>query len=112
MKLCTCNSNAYHSFYEKKQKFYCWRCSAYVDSENIAEHMDADLSVYRPLEIPDELRPLEQADIIWPNITLELARSAGWYISEIKGFECLVLPVFRYGKMVFYTARNLEYKND
>jgi len=108
MKMCTCNSNAYHSWYAKKQKTYCFKCSAYVDSESLGVH--GDLCVEnKPLEIPDFLDYPKRSDIIWPNITEGLATTDGhWYVSIIKGIRFLVLPVYRNSKMVFWTARNLD----
>ena len=110
MSNCNCNSDAYWSWYAKVQKTYCFRCSAYVDSEVLGEHEEACIP-NEPVKIPDVIGLPSQADIPWSNITLALAREFGWYVSKFKEGKFLVLPVYRNGKMVFYTARNLESNN-
>lgn len=107
VKKCICNSDAYHSWYGKVQKTYCFRCSAYVDSETIGEHTDLCVENL-PLNIPDVFGLPEQDDILWLNIPVALARKVGWYLTRLQEKKFLVLPVYRDGKMVFWTARNLE----
>lgn len=106
-KKCVCNSDAYHSWYAKVQKTYCFRCSAYVDSQVIGEHTDLCVENL-PLNIPDVLGYASHSDLPWPNITGDVDIRYRWYISILQEKKFLVLPVYRNGKMVFWTARNLE----
>jgi hypothetical protein len=111
MKMCTCNSNAYHSWYAKKQKTYCFKCSAYVDSESLGVH--GDLCVEnRPLEIPDGLYPNEEECKLinnkYSNLGYDGYELAHFYFTRIQEKPFLVMPVYRDGKMVFWTARNLQ----
>jgi hypothetical protein len=113
-KVCICNSDAYHSWYAKVQKTYCFRCGAYVDSEILAGHEEECLP-NMPLTIPDVLGSPSQYDLDkleWHNLPISLAIENNWYISTIKGTDYLVLPVYRNSKMVFWTARNLDKKGE
>lgn len=108
MKTCECGTNAYHSWYEKKQKTFCFKCNHYVDSEILGVHEEECLP-NEPVRMPDILGLPDQSDIPWKNISPEMARHYGWYVSILKeGGKFLVLPVYRNGKMVFWTARNLD----
>jgi hypothetical protein len=63
-----------------------------------------------PFALPFESRPLLTTDWLfrWPSVTPYLADKYGWYIAEIpnKG-EALIMPIYRFGKPVFYSGRLL-----
>jgi DNA primase len=44
----------------------------------------------------------------WPLLPFETAKKYGWYITIIGMDDYLVMPVYRNGKPVFYSARNLS----
>lgn len=89
---------------------FCFKCHHYVDSENIGVH--GDLCVEnKPLEIPDGLYPNEEECILlnnkYPNLRYNGFEYGHFYFTRFHEKPFLVLPVYRDGKMVFWTARNL-----
>lgn len=103
VKKCSCNSDAYWSWYDKVGKFYCFRCSAYADSEFLGEVVELE---NLPLSLP--IPEYFQFSSPWYNLPISLHNRYRFYTAFINGSKFLVLPVYRDGKAVFYTARNLE----
>jgi DNA primase len=77
-----------------------------VDSESIGEPVEQE---YGPLEVPEVWGLPEQSDLLWPNLDPILVRRHGFYISPD---DRLIMPVFRDGGMVFWTARYVGQYND
>jgi hypothetical protein len=66
---------------------------------------------YVPIEMPPESYKITEGlwkrIAPWPLIPFEQVKKYGWYLSFIKSAEYLIMPCFREGKPVFYSARKI-----
>ena len=89
--------------YRKKagSGFYCSACGEYFQGSDKSEHS--------PLIMPPSVFRLTRGwwsfYAPWPHISVDLAKKYGWYLTLDGSITRLVMPVFRSGKPVFYSAR-------
>lgn len=113
MSLCQCNGQSYWSELPGGTAIYCFGCQQTFPSTGPGALESGSMVIDRPAEplaFPSPSRPLRITDWVerWPAVTPELAGKYHWYVAEIHGFEYLVMPITREGKVVCYSARALD----
>jgi len=88
--------------------WYCLKCKEFFkDSDEQQE--------YSPVQMPPKIYLITERlwRIVspWPNIQFSVPKKYGWYISIIGIDEYLIMPVFKEGKPVFFSARKLTKYN-
>jgi len=113
--MCQCEHSGYWSELPGGKATYCFGCRQTFASTGQGALESGSMVIDRPEEpfvLPVESRPLLTIDWLerWPNITQEMTKKYGWYVSEIHGLEYLVMPITRGGQAVFYSARAFDKK--
>ena len=116
--MCKCNHDGYWSEFADGKMVHCFGChQSWTIEPGVRE--SGRMVVDRPCEplvLPPQVRPLRADDWLerWPNVTPELTIKYGWYVAEIqsaeasRAYEYLVMPIYRGGAAVFYSARALD----
>ena len=84
-------------------KCFCLNCKQYIDKpkEEDSHELVIPPRIYKlSPQLWESVRP-------WKTITTTLATSFGWYITLITMEDYLIMPIYKNGQMVFYSARRL-----
>jgi hypothetical protein len=85
--------------------WFCLQCKQFIKAEEVQDKCEEPKL---PPEIFGISERLWKTVSPWPLMPFETAKKYGWYITIIGLDDYLVMPIWRNGEAVFYSARNLS----